>query len=505
MTRALALLVALAAPLGAQTPLSETARQALGLTSDAAAEAYARAWADALAFRLDDADAGFAEVRRAAPEAPAGLYGQETVALWRAFVLEEDDVFDRFYALNDSLQALADDLAGRPDAPPAGALVGATAKLHRALALGRQERYTRAGPAFREACGRFRDVSVADATYGQGVCEVAAGSVPRKYRWLGRLLGFRGDVAGGLAKLDAASQADGALAVDATVAFAIADATLNERRSGSVGRLVALAEAHPDSPVLAYLAGYHLLIDRQGDAAEAALRRAQEGLSEDGVQPLPFVEAHLGLALFRQHRFEEAAETLESFARTFRGRALVALATLHAGIAREMAGDRRRAEANYRRVRASRDYDTDQASAREAARRLEGPMTEAERALVLGGSAYDGGRYDEAVRHLQPVVTGADLPAVVRAEAAYRTGRAYQAQERWADALRHFQLATDRPGDPLARWGPWAEYHAGEVFEAQGQLGEARQRYDAVLDNEDEFDYHKSLEQRARAALERVR
>ena len=512
---ALALLAAaLGAPSAAQTgrpaapleapadapALSAEARAALGLASDDAADRYARAYAEALAFRLDAADAAFADLGRAHPALPAGALGRETVALWRALVTEDDADFDRFYALNDSVTALAE----RAGAAPGAALVEATAKLHRALAFGRQERYTRAGNSFREACGRFRDLDGPDAWFGQGVCEVAAGAVPRKYRFLARLLGFRGSVAGGLAKLANAAEGDGALALDAVVGLAIADATLNERRAGSVDRLAAFADARAGSPILAYLAGYHLLLDRRADEAEAALRRAADGLDGAGVQAVPFVRAHLGLALFRQHEFAEAAALLEEYARTFRGRALVAQSTLHAALAYELEGDRRRAEALYRRVRAARDYDADLSAAREAGQRLGAPLTAADRALVLGGAAYDAGRYAEAVALLQPVVTDGGLPEASRAEAAYRTGRALQAQERWADALRHFQLAVDRPGDPLAKWGPWSLYHQGEVYEATGDLDEAAARYRRVLENEAEFDYHKSLEQRTRAALERV-
>ncbi len=481
-------------------PLSPAARDALGLATDAGAALYAQAYDDALAFRLDAARAGFRQLGALEPGSPASAVGLEGVALWHALVTEDDPAFDRFYTLNDSLTTLAEEMGDAPGAR----LAAATAKLHRALSFGRQERYARAGNSFREACGLFSDLDGPDAAFGQGVCEVAAGSVPRQYRWLARLFGFRGTVAGGLDKLDRASQAGGALAVDAVVGFAISDATLNERRGGSVDRLVALAETRPDSPVLGYLAGYHLLLDRRAAPAVAALRRAQAAQAADGVEPVPFLDAHLGLALFRQRQFAEAAPLLERYARTFRGRALVAQTTLHAGLAYELTGDRRRAVSLYRRVRANRDYDSDLSAEREAERRLDAPLSDADRALLIGGAAYDAGDYDEAVRALQPVVTDGALPAEARAEAAYRTGRARQAQERWDDAVRHFQLAADRPGDPLAKWGPWAVYHIGEVHEATGDLDAAARQYRAVLDDETEFDYHKSLEQRTRAALERI-
>jgi tetratricopeptide (TPR) repeat protein len=417
---------------------------------------------------------------------------------------EVDAHYDRFYALNDSLTALAD---AEPTA--SGALLGATAKLHRALVMGRQERYARAGLSFKEACGRFRDLTSAagaspDAQYGQGLCEVAAGSVPRKYRWLARLLGFSGSVAGGMDRLDIAARGDGMQGVEALVALALTDATLNERRAGTVDRMAALARERSASPILAYLEGYLLLLDRRPVEAEAALLRAQRGLGRLGPDTLPFVQAQLGMALFRQDRFEEAAPVLEEFARSFRGQAFVAQSLLQAGIAYEMAGDRRRAESLYRRVRAGRDYDTDLAAERAAEERLRAPMTEAERLLLLGETAFDAGRYRDAVRTLQPVVTDGALPDDQRAEAAYRTGRAYQALGEGAQALRHYRLAVDRPGDPLAKWGPWSVYHAGEVHEAEGRTDDARRMYQRVLENEAEFDYHKTLEQRARAALERL-
>ena len=483
--------------------LSGTERAALGIATDAGARLYARARADALAFRLDDARRAFGQLGAAEPGSPAGAYGLETVALWRALVAEDDAALDRFYALNDSLADVADDLP----ATAATRLVAATARLHRALALGRQERYARAGLAFRDACGRFRDLGDAagpDADFGRGVCEVAAGAVPRKYRFLARLFGFSGSVAGGIDRLDAAGRGGGALAAEAVIGLAVSDATLNERRAGSVARLEALADAHPDSPLVAYLEGYLLLLDRRAEDAEVALRRARRLLDAPGAAPIPLVDANLGFALFRQDRFEEAGPLLEQFARTYRGQSLVAQATLLAGLAAEMTGDRRRAESLYRRVRAARDYDSDLSAVREAKRRLEAPMTPSERALLLGQNAFDAGRYDEAVRVLQPVVTDSALPDVDRAEAAYRTGRAYQATERWADAVRHFRLAVDSPGDPLAKWGPWSLYHVGEVYEAEGRDAEAHAAYEAVLDNEDEFDYHKALEQRTRTALERL-
>ena len=504
MTRAVlcAALVALAAPASGQATADAPAPSALGLQTAEGVRLYAEGRQATLAFRLDDARDAFARLEAAEPGSAAAAYGLESAALFRALMTEADEDFEAFYDRNDAL----DD---RVDGVPGGELIQALGTLHRALVLGREERYARAGSAFKSACGQFRALAErpqppADAAFGVGVCEVAAGAVPRKYRWLARLFGFRGTVAGGIDKLSAAALAGDVSTVEATVALAISDATLNERRAGSVDRLAALAQSVPDSPLLAYLEGYHLLLDRRAEEAVTAFRRAAVALDGEGVEAVPFVDAHLGLALFRLDRFEEAAPLLEGFARTFRGKGLVAQSALHAGLAYEMLGDRARAERLYRRVRASRDYDSDLSAEREAKRRLRSPLTEADRLLLLGTNAYDSGRYPLAVSTLQPVVTDSALEPVQRAEAAYRTARAYQAMGAGDEAIRHFQLAISRPGDPLAKWGPWALYHVGEVHEEAGRFDRAREAFEAVLENEEEFDYHKALEQRTRTALERI-
>ena len=482
-------------------PAASAAPHPLLLETEAGEALYARGRAAAFDFRMADARAAFAELGRVEPGSPAAAYGLESAALWQAIVMERDPFASRFFELNDSLKAV---LSGLPASPERAALE-AQSGLHRALLYGRQERYAKAGLAFRGACGRFGDLAGTPgappmADFGSGLCQTVAGSVPRAYRWLARLLGFSGTVQGGLDALTRAADAGGPEAAEAAFVLAIVDETLNEGRRGALGRLDGVG----GGAIGRYLHGYLLLLDRDAAGAERELRAAAETLAQPGADGLPFVDAHLGMALFRQNRFEEAAPVLERFVRGYRGKALVAQATLLAGLAHEMTGDRVRAAALYGNVRALRDYDSDLSAEREAAARLAAPLTAAERVLLRGRNAYDAGRYDLAVGTLQPVVTDASLPQAQRAEAAYRSGRAHQAMERWDQALGFFRLARDRPGDRLAKWGPWSEYHLGEVHEARGEDALARAAYRRVLENEDEFDYHKALEQRTRAALERL-
>ncbi len=504
MIRLAVLLLALtsAARATPSEPLTPEARQALGIATDAGARLWEAGRSDLLAYRLDAARQAFGDLGRTEPASAAGAFGLESVALWQALAEERDPLPERFYALSDSLSGVA---ARLPDTPE-GRLMRAMAVLHRALMLGREERYTRAGLAFRDACGQFRALpeTLPDALFGQGVCEASAGSIPSKYRWLGRLFGFSGTVASGIDKLGRAAAGSGMAAIESAAAFAIVDVTLNERRAGGLDRLGLTTAAHPESPVLAYLRAFYLLTDRRAVEAEADLRRAAAALARPGAGAFPYVDADLGMALFRQDKFAEALPLLSRYARTFRGKGLLAQATLHAGLAAELTGDRRTAETLYARVRAARDYDSDLSAAREAALRRATPLTPTDRTLLLGRNAYDSNRLDLAIRTLQPILTDAALTDTDRAEAAFRTARAYQAKGDGAEALRHYAFAAARPGDPLARWGPWSLYHAGEIHEKAGETAEARTAYRAALAVPGGYDYHTSLEQRAKTALARV-
>jgi len=284
----------------------------------------------------------------------------------------------------------------------------------------------------------------------------------------------------------------------------VLDLTINESRAGGMRKLQSAQARNPDSPPLQYMLAFALLSERRPVEAERLLRRAEAATSRPGVYPIPYIDYFLGDALFRQNRFDESASRFEAFLRRFPGQALKAQAALLAGLSREMSGNRAAAVRHYESISVREDYDSDASARREADVLLRRPMTQRQKALLLGRNAFDGGRYNEAVSAVQGVLTDGQAPAVERAEAAYRSGRAYQALEEWQEALRHFQFAVSNPGDPLAKWGPWSQFYMGDVHAASGDRDAARLAYQTALANQEPFEYHKGLEQRARAALQQL-
>lgn len=458
-----------------------------------------------IAFRLDAAEATFERLANDPSGQPAALLHLSKIALWRAMIMEQDDLYDRFFAQSDRLLEVLDDL---PESPWRTHF-RAESELYRALIHAKKTEYTRAALALRQAYNHFeRNVEdhpqFFESTWGMGLCHTAVGIVPKKFRWMLRLMGFDGSVQQGLREMERSAERSTYYREEASIVFALTDLIVNEAKEGGMAYVVALQERHPQSPLVNYIKGFVLLHERRAAEAEAALRRAARLLDRPGVYPMPYVDYYLADALFRQNAFDDAARHFERYVSTFPGEALLAQANLHLGLAREMAGDRAGAIEAYERIRTREDYDSDTEAQREAQERLEAPLAGRDRTLLLGRNAFDGGRYREAIRILQPVLGDQGAPSVMRAEAAYRSGRAFHALGEWRDALRHYQFAVSNPGDDLAKWGPWAQYYIGEVHEAQGDEAAAREAYRDALAYDEPFAYHKALEQRAKAALGRL-
>lgn len=461
--------------------------------------------AEMLAFRLDAAEATF-ERLAAEPDAEAAArFHIAKIALWKAMILEQDALYDHFFEQNDALLAL---LEKAPESPWATQF-RAEAEFQRAIIHGKKTDYTRAALALRQAYNHYeRNIEHHPTFYesyaGMGLCHVAVGLVPKSFRWMLKLLGFSGTVGEGMDEMEVAVERSRYYKEEAAAYFAFTDQAVNESKEEGLRYLAALDRQHPESPVVSYIYGLGLLNERRADEAEIILRRAQTQLDAPGTFTMPYVTYFLADALFAQNEFEAAARYFRRYLDTFPGQALVAQANLHAGLALEMSGRRAEALPYYERIRVRDDYDSDAAAQREAEERLAAPMTDHEQALLLGRNAFDAGRYREAIATLQPVLGDQGAPAEERAEAAYRSGRAYHFLKEPREALRHYQFAVDNPGDPLAKWGPWAQFYIGEVHEMQDNRDAARTAYRRALAYDEPFAYNKALEQRAKAALGRL-
>ncbi len=485
--------------------IAEPSYGAMLLTSDEGRALMEEGRALMIAFRLDEAEATFRRLDVLEPESPAADFHLTTIALWQALMTEREPWYGRFFSRADSLEDRVGELA---DSAWKTHIEGELS-MQRAVVYAKQERYAKAALALRGAYNRY-DANVRnypefwESYKGMGACHIAVGTVPKAYRWIMSILGFGGTVQQGMAEIELALTNSAYSREESAVLLALMDALMNEQRVGAIRHVEALYEAYPESPMPAYVYGFLLLNARRAVDAEAVVREGMRREEPEEIADMPYFGYYLADALFRQNRFEEAAPLFEEYVRSYRGQTLIAQSYLKAGLSREMLGDSEQALRHYERIRSDRDVDADKSAIRRAEQLIDAPISENERTLLLGQNLYDGGSYEEAITVLQPVLTNREATVAHRAEAAYRSGRAFQSLETWDEALRHYTFARDNPGDVLAKWGPWSQYHIGEVYEELGNREDARRAYRAALEYEEEFDYHKALEQRTKTALGRL-
>lgn len=405
-------------------------------------------------------------------------------------------------ALNTALRYVNDPLWRR--------FLTAESAMHRAIVGVLRNDMLGAAMSGREAYNNYvwcieQDPYFEEAYKGMGLMQVLIGSAPRAYQGLLGFLGYRGTVQDGLNHLERAIKKAKWVQEEAAIYFALSDEILNQNERNGIQKLSELQKVYPQSPLFNFLYGYAL---RNKFKAREALpyleAAARSGKKSETVSPAIFL-FYLGELYFRLNQYDEAIRDFTRFTQEFEGTTLVGQAYFKMGQALEMGGDRTAAVAMYQKVKAGFAYDMDEFALRQAALRIETPMTPVEKQLLRLQNASDAGDYAFVLTEVENILSQTTISSVNLAEAHYRKGLALQKAQRYEEAIVFYARAVQNPGDPLAKWGPYSQLYIGECYEALQQPENAILAYRKALMYREKFDYHKGLEQRAKTALSRLK
>lgn len=496
------------APVHAAEPGPVHADEALLLTRSAPAQHHLHAAHEALhRYRIDTAHAHLDTLAAHSDGYWAAPHGRALVALFQAFITEEDTYFEQ---VETHANALRDALNQAPDSgSPWIAHMQGEADLMRALVAAREGSYIRAAWRARSAFRTLRRNTerypdFAESRLGVGLMRYTIGVLPGRYQRVLRVIGFQGDAERGLADLHNAAEASTVNAVFAEAATGLMRNAVERDTDAAIPHLATAYERYPDSPLWAYVYGFALMENRQVDRAYEVLAHGLEQV-EAGAAPVSFLHFFRGRVAFAREDYRAAQDALRTYIDRHAGRALMPPAHLYLGLATELVDGWEAAQPYYEQVSDDREFDEDAALERWAERRLQGPMSEVDRALLAARNAYDAAQYETALERLRALLSQHTLCEEQRAEAHYRKGRVYQAQRAFNSALAHYASArshTDRASN--AQWGAWSWYHAGTVYREQRRPGVAAHAFEAAMDWPTPYDYHEGLHQAARIALSRL-
>ncbi len=392
---------------------------------------------------------------------------------------------------------------------PWGRLMQAELKLQQAFVHARQGRNLRAALAARRAFKAFENNLDRyplhwDSYKGFGVLQIMIGSVPSSYRKLLSILGYEGTVDLGLRSLKLASEKAHYFQEEAKVILAMADLTVNQSKLGGGQIIDDLFEDDRNSPFLSLLQIYALQSDRKSREVIELADHLLEIENNDQLYVPKFTHYFLGDAYFKLNQFEEAIPHFQSFIDSFEGRALLSPALSKIGLAYDILGEREKAQSYYKKVIGDSEFDVDQFARKRASKYLDHPPEKLEIEILKATNLQDAGESGIARTHLLKIEKDTTLSELERTQVHYMLGRTFHHEGELAKAIEYYESTLSFSFDERERWIPWAAFYAGEAWEELGDLEQSRANYKRALNYKGDFSYKRSLEQKTKAAMQRV-
>ena len=334
-----------------------------------------------------------------------------------------------------------------------------------------------------------------------GAMQVAAGTIPDGYRWLSNLLGIKGSIRGGMEKLQqflAESDQMANLFHDEAVFYYLYLKFYIENKKEEVSGYIRQNNLDTkNNHLFAYLAANISLNNQQSAFTEQII---QEKNNNEGFLVMPLWDMEMGSARLN-HLDADAHEYLEKFVSEFKGRFYLKEVLQKLSWYYYLQGDHSKAT-DFRQLvleRGSTDTEADK-QAHKDAKSGRWPNVLLLKARLLD----DGGYIREALDVLQGKSSSDFVTPEEKLEFAYRLGRIYDDQGRSDEAIAAY-LTTIKLGEHRREYyAARAALQIGYLYEKRSQAQMATAYFQKVISMKD-HDYKNSLDQKAKAGIERCK
>jgi len=462
--------------------------------------------------KIDEAAATFDSVRRMAPGDPRGYFFGSMVHFWLFTLTRDEKEYRIFLDKSDDVITVCENLLEENDRDAVslfylGGMYGYRGLAHqghnsmfKAVTEGRKGYLS-----LREAVKLKPDLY--DAQMGFGLFNYLVAKVPRSLSWILSLVGFSGDAEGGLAMVRNAAERGVYTKTEAR--FYLSQFLFAEQKSEEALTLIdSLIARYPDNPL--FVVTYATWQSRLGNT-QVALRAAQHAVEINRRNRVHYGEefaySTLGAIYYSLNDFATARSNLEKYIRIVVSEDYITNWTYYRlALAQELTGDRPAALETYRKLKSVDDRDRANESYmyRIAVRRLKEPISPTEALLIRGGNALGRKAYDSAGTLYRQVLDPGYTSADNRGRALLGLQQTYMGKEDYRQALAAGEeLSALKPENE--KWIiPQGLFYLGATLEKLGRPGEARAAYERVLEYDD-YDFQKSLEEKARKEINRLK
>jgi tetratricopeptide (TPR) repeat protein len=421
----------------------------------------------------------------------------------QAFISEERSDYDRFIKFrNRLLDRLQKET---PAASPYFLMIKSeTAFCNAALKFKNNELLT-AAYEFRKAYRMIQENKrryrhFAENNKVAGVMHVLIGAVPSQYRWLVSLLGFSGTIQQGMQELESLYEltlTNASLShLQDEMIFIIAFLKWHLQNQKEQAAAMADVMTRSSSPILHFGAASIYLYNGDNDKIIALL----DGRTyPPDIHPLIYLDYLLGTALLNKGDYR-ADIYFKNYISQFRGTSFVRSAIQKTGWIAFLQGDTATyLKAMQQIIQVHGDFtDEDKQALQEARSRLL-PHADLLRARLF----FDGGYYHQSLKTLATLKTDQLTTLRDQIEYIYRLARVYDKFNDREKAIRYY-LETIRIGrDKSWYFAANSALMLGQLYEREKDFNRAAHYFRQCIDMRN-HDYENSLEQKARAGLNRI-
>jgi tetratricopeptide (TPR) repeat protein len=461
---------------------------------------------------MDDAAKTFDSVSQIAPTDPRGHFFRSMVDFWLFTLKREEKDYEAFLDRSEKVIDICEDILDRDENNGYAKFYLGGIHGYRGMAYQTNGSFLKAvnegrkGYAYlEEAVAKNPDLY--DAQMGFGLFRYLVAKTPRSFEWVARLLGFSGDLEGGLNSLKLAAE-KGVYAKGEATMF-LAQFLFNEhRRDEAFTYLNALIRKYPENTL--FLTLYASWQSRQGNTDEAlvAVKKVAELNSKKKIRyGEEFAYSTLGSIYFSKNEFVAARDNLALFVQKVKSKEYVSNWIYYRlGVSNEILGDRAAAMEAYRMMRKANDRERayDVRPYRLGQDRLERPMREPDILLVKASNDIGRKSYDTALALYGEALARAESDVDIQAQALYGMQQVQSEKENYPEVLAVSQrLLALAP--PRERWLiPNGYFRLGQAYAKLGKVEEAQRSFEMV-EKYDDYDGQSGLEERVEEELKKLK
>lgn len=460
---------------------------------------------------LEQSERTFEEVIRMAPGDPRGHFFKSMIHYWVFNLTKDEEAYKKFFELSEKVIELCEEELDKDEN-------NGTAKYYlggmygfRGLAYQRNGSILSAAWDGRKGYAYLKEATkdapeVYDAQMGFGLFNYLVAKVPRAFRWILSLLGFNGDVEGGLESLRIAAEKGMYARNEAT--FFLAQFLFWEDRGDEARKYMKrLLDKYPDNSL--FLVTYAQWELRK-DNVESAMAIAEKAVAINARRKIQFGDEFaysvLASCHFAKNDFEKTKDNIElSLQKTENKQSIFNSTYYRLGLCYDIIGQRKKAVATYRLARKAdiSNNPWEYHSYRLAQKRIQQPPNEIDISITKASNHQTLKKYVEALSLLEGVLANPRTDTDQRAAALYTIIQIRYDKEEFSEVIAAGQqLSALKPPNEL--WlVPHGLLRMGQAYAKIGRSNEARRAFDAI-DDYDDYDFQGRLESRVEDELKKL-